>query len=221
MRKQLTQWTLRVLTAAALTCLTQAADDVLNYRGQPKGSKVTIDGTSTIHDWTVTGVVIGGSFKVEPAFEGDKSLKSVPSLTSKEKNPTVEIMIPVRSLKSGKQKMDEIMQEAMNEPEHRLIRYKLTEMVVKGDVPASGTPVKFDTKGDLSISGETQKIDMEVVMERMDDGKVKFKGEKKLKMTDFKIKPPAPSILGMSPIKTGDEVVIKFDWLTGMRKKTS
>ena len=221
MTTKVTAFTLKLLAAAAIACGAQAADDTLAYRGASKGTKVSIDGTSTIHDWTVEGVVIGGSFEVEKAFETDKSLKSVPSLTTKEKNPKATIMIPIRSLKSGKQKMDEIMQEAMKAKEHRLIRYVLKEMVLKGEVPASGTPVKFDTKGDLSMSGETKSIDMEVTMERMPDGKLKFRSEKELKMTDFKIPPPAPSILGMSPIKTGDEVIIKFEWLTGQRKSRS
>jgi hypothetical protein len=33
-------------------------------------------------------------------------------------------------------------------------------------------------------------------------------------MTDYGVEPPAPSILGLSPIKTGDDLKLSFEWLT-------
>jgi len=161
-------------------------------------------------------------FEVEPEFQTDKTLKSVKSLTTKDVNPKVQVRIPVKSLKSqvmlGASKMDEVMQEAMRMKENPDIFYSVKEMVLKGEVPATGGPVKFDTKGDLAISGVTNSIDMEVTMTRLPDDKIKFAGTKVLKMTDHKVPPPAPNILGMSPIKTGDEVTIKFEWLLGLQK---
>jgi polyisoprenoid-binding protein YceI len=162
----------------------------------------------------VEGAIIKGSFEVEPEFMTDKTLKSVKSLMTKEVNPKAELSIPVRSLKSGKQKMDEIMLEAMKSAEHKDIVYKLKEMVVKGDVAANGA-AKFDTKGELTVAGTTKPCEMEVALERVDDTKVKFIGTHKLKMTDFGITPPSPQIPGMDRIKTGDDLVIKFEWLLG------
>ncbi|MCP5519223.1 MAG: YceI family protein [Verrucomicrobiales bacterium] len=210
------KWILTVAAAAAMATSLHAADDTVRYVARP-GSTVTIDGTSSIHDWTVEGKIIGGYLEVEKAFQSDLSLKSVKSLTAKNPNPKAVISIPLRSLKSGKDSMDRIMLEAMKADANPMLKYELKEMVVKGDVPASGTPVKFDTKGDLSFSGETKAIDMEVTMERKDDGLVVFKGEKELKMTDFGITPPSPKIPGLSMIKTGDEVMVKFEWVTKAR----
>jgi len=213
--------TLTLATALACAALTQAADNWIKYVAKP-GCVVTIDGTSTIHDWTTKGAIIGGSFEVEPEFQTDKTLKSVKSLTTKDVNPKVQVKIPVKSLKSqtliGASKMDEVMQEAMRMKENADILYSVKEMVVKGAVPATGSPVKFDTKGELAISGVTNTIDMEVTLTRLPDDKIKFSGTKVLKMTDYKVPPPAPNILGMSPIKTGDEVTIKFEWLLGLQK---
>lgn len=214
----------RILTlaaAVAFATLAQAADNWIKYVAKP-GCLVSIDGTSTIHDWTTKGAIIGGSFEVEPEFQSDKSLKSVKSLTTKDASPKAQVSIPIKSLKSqatvGSSKMDEIMQEAMRMKENPQITYTLKEMTVKGAVPDSGTPVKFDTKGNLAVSGVTNAIEMEVTMERLPDDKLKFSGTKVVKMTDHQIKPPAPSILGMAPIKTGDEVTIKFEWLLGLLK---
>ena len=213
MKMNLIQWTLGTAAALALTASVQAADTGLRLASKP-GGKVLMDGTSSIHDWTVESAIIKGYFEVEPEFLTDKSLKSVKSLMTKEANPKAEISIPVRSLKSGKQKMDEIMQEAMKATEHKDIVYKLKEMVVKGEVAASGA-AKFDTLGDLTVAGATKPCAMEVALDRVDDTKVKFTGTAKLKMTDFGITPPSPKIPGMDVIKTGDDIVIKFEWLLG------
>lgn len=221
MKMHLLKSTLTLAVALACAMLAQAADDLIKYAARP-GCLVSIDGTSTIHDWTTKGAIIGGSFEVEPEFLTDKTLKSVKSLTTKEVNPKVQVKIPVKSLKSqvllGASKMDEVMQEAMRMKDNPDILYTLKEMIVKGDVPASGSPVKFDTKGDLTISGVTNTIDMEVTMTRVADDRIKFSGSKVLKMTDYKVPPPAPNILGMSPIRTGDEVTIKFEWLLALQK---
>jgi len=185
--------------------------------GYRQGTKVTIEGTSTIHDWTVEGSIIGGAFEVEAAFVADRSLKSVPSLRTKGVAPSVDISIPVRSLKSKYTKMDEIMQEAMRMKDNPKILYRCSEMIVKGDVPPSGTPVKFDTKGELAIAGVTNQIDMEVTMERLENDTLKFSAAKPLKMTAFRITPPSPSISG-GLIKTGDDVTVRFEWLVGLRR---
>ncbi len=194
------------------------AEAWLHFDARP-GSKVKIEGASTIHDWTVEGQIISGFLEIEPGFQTDATLKSVPSLTTGKANPIVKVSIPVRSLKSGKTLMDQIMQDAMKEKEFRKIEYTLTEMKLKEAPPAAGGPYKFDTKGDLAVSGVTNKISMEVSMERVDKDRVKFIGSIPLKMTDFGIKPPAPSV-GLGLIKTGDEVKVSFEWLTALRTET-
>ncbi|MCP5524891.1 MAG: YceI family protein [Verrucomicrobiales bacterium] len=211
MKTNLLNWSLNLAAAVALTASLNAADDFIRYVARP-GATVTINGTSSIHDWEVEGKIVGGYFKVEPEFATDLSLKSVPSVTTKEKNPEAIISIPIRSLKSGKDAMDRIMQEAMKAEENPMIKFTLKEMIVKGDVPAEGSPVKFDAKGDLAVSGETKPVELVLTMERKPNKMLVFKGEQKLKMTDFGITPPAPKIPGMDMIKTGDDVTIKFEW---------
>src|SRR2546425_35552 len=79
---------------------------------------------------------------------------------------------------------------------------------------AAGSASQFDAKGELTISGVTRTNTMPVNFERTAKDKIKVKGATTVKMTDFGIKPPAPSILGLSPIKTGDEVKLTFEWPT-------
>lgn len=197
---------------------TAVAAETLRYIAKPGGSKVAIEGTSTIHDWVTEGKIIGGFFEVDPSFKTDLALKSLQDSAAKLVQPKVEVFIPITSLKStvlaGREKMDEVMREAMRAQDNPRITYKLISMRVKDTVPPSGSPVKLDTKGELQVSGVTNTIDMEVTMERLDGDRLRFTGTKTLKMTDFKIAPPAPR-LAMGLIKTGDDVTIKFEWMVG------
>ncbi len=78
--------------------------------------------------------------------------------------------------------------------------------------------MNFDAKGTLTVSGVTKDITMPVTMlRRVDQSRVTFSGATALKMTDFKITPPAPaSALGL--IKTGDDVKLTFEWAVGKKE---
>src|ERR1051326_3191016 len=57
---------------------------------------------------------------------------------------------------------------------------------------------------------------MPVLLLPLASDKLKITGRTSIKMTSFQIEPPAPKIaLGM--IETGDEVVITFSWMLGLR----
>jgi polyisoprenoid-binding protein YceI len=191
-----------VTLAAAMTVSAQN-----RYVATP-GSKVTVEGTSNIHDWTVEGQVISGVLELDK----DTLLKAAPGKV----NCSVQVKIPVRSLKSGKDKMDEVMQEHMSMDKYPMIDYKLTELtVVKG---TAGGPVECESKGDLTISGVTNKITMPVTITKDGDDKLKIAGKiSKLKMTTYNIKPPQPA-LAMGLIKTGDEVNLAVEWMVKEKK---
>ena len=188
------------LSAAIL----HAAEGWLRFEAQP-GSRMKIEGTSTLHDWTVEGGIIGGFFESDPGFSKD------PAIASKV-TPKVEVEIPVRTLKSHAKPMDNVMYEAMKQKEFPKIKFALKEMKLKGSASGNG-PYLFDTKGELTVSGVTRTNEMVVAVVKIADGQLKFSGTNTMKMTDFGIKPPAPAI-ALGAIKTGDEVKISFEWMT-------
>jgi hypothetical protein len=53
-----------------------------------------------------------------------------------------------------------------------------------------------------------------VTIEKVDGKKFKVTGTANVKMTDHGIKPPAPEIAGISLIRTGDDLKLKFEWIT-------
>src|SRR5882757_700091 len=87
-----------------------SAQELTRFDAQP-GSKVKIDGTGNIHDWTVEGPNIGGHMELDPAFLADPQ-KVAPGTKV---NAKVEAIVPVRSIKSGKKTMDEVMHDAMHQ----------------------------------------------------------------------------------------------------------
>lgn len=168
-----------------------------NYVARP-GSSLKIEGSSNIHDWTVESKLIGGSMELK----GDLAKAG-------KVDATAEAKISVRSIKSDKKAMDDIMHAAMKVEQNPTVVFALKELTAQGDM-------KFEARGDLSMAGVTKEVKFPVTMEKAEGDHLKVKGVLDTKMTDFGIQPPAPNIPG-NPIKTADEVKVTFEWLT--RKK--
>jgi polyisoprenoid-binding protein YceI len=110
--------------------------------------------------------------------------------------------------------MDEIMYEKLKTSQ---IAFKLTELTLKESAKSKDAPYIFDAKGDLAVAGVTNSVAFPVNITLLDEGKAKATATVPLKMSDFKIEPPAPKIaLGL--IKTGDDVKIIFDWNLALKK---
>ncbi len=190
-----------------------SAQNAVRYEAQP-GSRIKIDGTSTIHDWTVEGAIIGGYLELDSGFDFNNPKPG-------KVNAKVMATVPARSLKNKNnyKGMDERMHDALKVKEYPKMEYKLTELTLKEAPKAAGEPLRFDSKGELTVCGVTQTLSMPVTMEKK-DGRLKTSGDMNLKMTSFKIDPPAPKIaLGL--VSTGDDIKIHFEWLTSMPEKSA
>lgn len=205
--------TIAVATLLVGSLLAQAADTT-TYKARP-GGKITIDGTSTIHDWTVETRIIGGSMEISSAYPLDTSVEKIPELTEQ---PKVKVIVPVTSLKSGKNPMDEIMYDAMNSKKHRLISYELTKMTPSETPRKAGDPLSYDTVGKLTINGVTKEVKFPVFIKALEKERLQINGKATVKMTDFSIAPPAPKVaLGL--IKTGDDVLLGLEWIVAKVEK--
>jgi polyisoprenoid-binding protein YceI len=204
--KVLNSFTAKTLALLLLSAIAVSAQ--VRYQSTP-GSKFKIDGTSTVHDWTVESAIVGGFIE----FESDSVLDPAKPITGEVK-AKVEVTMGVVNLKSGKKSMDEFMHDTLKVKDHPRIKYVLKELKVQSR--KAGEPLKFDSKGDLTVAGVTKPIDMVVTLEPQGN-KLKATGSKQLKMTDFGMKPPAPA-LGLGLIKTGDEVTVTFEWMTAKKE---
>ena len=154
-----------------------------------KSHKVSVDGTSTLHDWSseVTKVDWSGQLTVEGT-----SVKAVQNVT---------VIIPVTSIKSEKGgMMDDKTYEAFNHEKNPNISFKLTSATVTGaNIKANGT---------LTMAGVTKPIVMNVEAKVLADGSVRLTGSQPLNMKDYKMIPPKAV---MGTIKVGEKVTFLFD----------
>jgi hypothetical protein len=208
------------IALSLLATVSLRAADAKTTLGAKSGSKMRMEGTSNIHDWQVENTIIGGSLEVGPNFPTEPGQ----TVALGKVEATGSAFISVRSLmsieKDGKpfsDAMDGIMWEHLREPQNKQIVYRLSELTLKETAKAKDAPYIFEAKGDLAVAGVTNKITMTVNVLPLGEKKVQITGTTTVKMTDFKVEPPAPKI-GLGLIKTGDEVKLVFKWMVGPKK---
>lgn len=205
---------IRYLIIALIGYLPQtlkAADMIRFHAVTDSTSRIQIDGTSTLHDWTVVSQVAGGYIEMS-SYVWDGALFNETSMADTAVVPaTVHVEIPILSLQhdGDKEGLEESMYQALKFKAHPTIIFHLT---IGQRLPSTSLDqVRITGSGDLTIAGFSRYIDLTVDLIRMSDDRLKVIGETTLKMTDYNIKKPK-AMLGM--IRTGDEVAIRFEWVT-------
>ncbi|MBL7876540.1 MAG: YceI family protein [Cyclobacteriaceae bacterium] len=154
-----------------------------------KSHKVSVDGTSSIHDWTsdVTQLTWAGQLTVEGT-----NVKAIQN---------VVVTIPVEGIKSEKGgMMDDKTYEAFNAEKNPTITFKLTSATLTGaNAKANGT---------LTMAGVTKSIVMNVATKVLADGSVHLSGSQVINMRDYKMEPPKAV---MGTIKVGEKVTLLFE----------
>ncbi|MFL6247635.1 MAG: YceI family protein [Thermoanaerobaculia bacterium] len=184
-----------VITAIALAVFlagVAAADRFI----PTKGAFVRIEGTSTLHEWTMESTAVNGQITAPPLAQWTSGAPVAGSAT---------VAIPVTSLKSEHAKMDKLMADALKANANPTIRYELTNAVVA----QPGATFTLDTRGKLTIAGVTRDVEMKVTGTRDSAGTYYLTGQVPIRMTDYGIKPPTAM---MGTIKTGNDVKVTFRW---------
>ena len=141
------------------------AQEAAKYSASPTGSSVKIEGTSTIHDWTMESKIVGGSLELDPKVQFDAAQAALTGLEGNKVPMKVKVSIPVRSLKSYTTAMDNVYQDAMEEKKFPRIEFFLSELTVKEGEHKPGTPFEFNSTGELVVHGVTNKITMPVTID--------------------------------------------------------
>ncbi len=213
-RKSGGRWAMAFALGLALTwippCMANGIDDKIVYDSEGSGAgRITIEGTSTLHDWEVGGDTIVGRITLdETAADMEAAwLDAAEALSA-------QVEIPVRSLESGRRRMDREMFSALNASEYPTITYRLTAMermpeehTVPEDDHDEGT-VHLLANGELTISGQTRTVTFPVTIAAR-NGSLKIQGQAALTMTDFGVEPPR---LMLGALRTGDEITVQFNW---------
>lgn len=165
------------------------------------GSRIEIRGDSSMRKFSAE------SKKIETRGTSDE--KAAPGSPLPWTPLEVEIALPVKSLKSDSETLDEHMWERLKAEKNPKIQLKLNKFSFsKSDVTASGT---------LSVAGVTQDIELKALL-NADGNKLAIRGTKTVLMTDFGIEPPT-MMLGTIKTKNEIEVIFELNCLLDDKKK--
>lgn len=166
------------------------------------GSKIEIQGTSTLHDWTAEVTKASGSGKL--SLKG-KELSDISALA---------ISMDALSIKSEKgSTMDNNIHKTLKAKQYPAITFNLVKI---NSITPKGNGHEVNADGKVTIAGVTKTVNLLVSAAEV-NGNLTFKGSKKLKMTDFGLEPP---VLFLGTLKTGDEVTVKFETTLARSKLT-
>jgi len=199
------------MSAIALVALVASAGGAQNTArvSVAPESKLWIEGTSTIHDWTCKATTLDAAIDVDAAAV--QLAESAPKLLKK-----VQVKIPVESLKCGHGGMDNNMYKALKADQTPEISYIMaTFEAVAADEKNDFT---LRTVGTLSLAGKENPVTVEVQAHRLADGTIKATGTVPVKMTDYGIQPPT-AVFGR--IKAGNDVKVKFELTLGAKALAS
>ncbi len=165
-------------------------------------AKITIAGTSNVHDYTATTAdakvtrvqfatdVAGATFWDEVQKPGGLS--------------AFDLAIKADTLKSTKDGLDKNMYKALKTKEHALITFSLKRM--------AGAPGALQAIGLLKIAGVEREVTLPLKTVRQGQG-LAVSGEIDVLMTDFGIAPPK-AMMGM--VKADPKITVTFDVLLGV-----
>jgi hypothetical protein len=177
------------------------------------GSKVSLTGEYSIHDWEARGTLIGGFLEVAPGFP---SLPGT-SVGAATLPGRAEVFIPVRNLQAVgetwepyNEQRTAIMHRMLRAEEHPRIFFRLSQLQNRTPLPSETLPT-FVASGELVIAGVTNQVSLPFTAERLHDGSLRLSGKTTIKQSDFAVipKPAAFRCFGADP----DPVEIAFDWI--------
>ena len=176
-----------ITSIVSLSLIAQA-----NYHSQVVDIK--LNGTSNLHDWEMKAVV--GTSDASIVLVNGK----VTSLSK------MNFSLPVKNLKSGHDAMDKNTYKALNTTANPDIHFVLTSATV---ITTGGNTYKLNCVGKMTIAGKTNQTEL-VATGIYDPADKSFTvtGVKKMKMTDYNVKPPK-ALLGT--IKTGNDISISYN----------
>ncbi|MBS2032588.1 MAG: YceI family protein [Deltaproteobacteria bacterium] len=161
--------------------------------------RIELDGDSTLHPYKTQATSFDIALDAAQGASG-----SVPELLSKGQIRGATLTVAVKQLRSGEEKLDQNLQNAVRAKENPNITFEISK--IEGQLkPDVSFPLKLT--GKLRIAGveQAEVIDAEG---KLQGDALRLTGSKVLKMTDFNVEPP---VLMMGMLKTADLVMIKFD----------
>ncbi|MEM9718596.1 MAG: YceI family protein [Bacteroidota bacterium] len=166
-------------------------------------SEFTIEGTSTLHNWSVEAQEVEGQITLGEAFASGNLPEKGTKISQ------LSVKVAVASMDGGKEVMNGKMHRALLKDTHPFILFDLESADVHATDPTSNS-IELEAKGNLSIAGVSQPAVLNVTG-KAEAAEWTFTGSYPIKMSDFNIEAPT-AMFGQ--IVTGDEVQVSFKLVT-------
>ena len=128
-----------------------------SYEVNNEASSLSVLGTSTLHDWKINADTIEGSAELVKKGETLTGIKSL------------ELYVPVVSMHSGLDAMDDHMRTAMTANGASTVKFKLTKVIKITPNTIGGYTILAE--GDLDIIGNTKPVRLQVTLDKKEDGR--------------------------------------------------
>lgn len=151
-------------------------------------SKIWLEGDSTLHRYEATAK----KFQASADWDGKGALSGL------------EVVIPVKDLKSNNGDLDKNMHNALKAAQHGTIRFSVGTGTLT-IAPSGAATARAD--GQLTIAGTKKPVTVTAEGKRTGDT-LRLKGSRSLMMSEFGVQPP---VLMMGAIKVADKVTVHFD----------
>jgi polyisoprenoid-binding protein YceI len=156
-----------------------------------KESRLWFDGTSTVKSFSCSATKLHADVTAEPQGDPASMVK------------TATLNVPVAGLDCRNGTMNGHMQKALKVQANPLIIWRMTSYKVEGNA------VVID--GFLTIAGQENPIQLRGTGSA-DNGVLRVKGSKQLRMTEYGVKPPK---LMLGAMKVADQVTVGYDIMLG------
>lgn len=181
-----------LIILSALIFGLQAAFSQETFRVDERNSEITVEGTSSVHDWEMKATAMNASIQLKI---NDNTISGISN---------VNFSMPTEKLKSENSIMDKKSWDALKSNKHNAIRFDLN--TVSG-FSSNGKAFSGTATGSLFIAGKSRQVTIPFTGSVKTGNTITVTGHEKINMKDYNISPPT-AMLGT--LKTGEEVTVKF-----------
>lgn len=167
------------------------------------GSELGLEGTSTMHDYESKTSALKVTFLRDPAQADPADVAALDAWLKAGGLKGLDLVVPVETMRSGKDGLDKNMFKALRTSEFPEIRFQMSGSQFG---TARGDTLPVSASGTLTISGQQRPVTVKGELVRAEKG-VWLEGSHPMKMSDFGIKPPK---MMMGTIKVHDPIVVRY-----------
>lgn len=163
------------------------------YKISGKSATMTLYGTSTLHDWTMTATVFAADaqFTLTP----DNQLTAMNALA---------VTLPVHNLKSEHDGMNDNAYDALKADKNKNITFQLTSATVTS---AGGNKYQIAALGSLTIAGVSKVVTLNATAVVNSNGSISCSGSVPLKLSNYGIERPS---FMLGTMKVGDAMTLNY-----------